>query len=247
MSEKRAKITAENLEEARRLKALWEERPHMTQAEFGEHYELGNQSNVAHYLNGRSALNPKAAAAFAAELMCEVSDFSPRVAQMLAKMGGSHDVVVKTGIDEPEKGYIRLEHLSVMPSMGHGALAEPEHLVQHLDVLEQWVREEVGSTDARRIKVLTGNGRSMYPLINHRDLVFVDIGQRSIDAPGIYVLDVAGRLLLKKVLILSDGTLILRSENQQEYPDEERHDLRKMADQITICGKVKAWWTLRKG
>ena len=77
---KRAKITPENLEEARKLKALWDNcASHPTQAVFGETYDLGIQANVGHYLNGRSALNLKAANAFARELKCKVSDFSPRL------------------------------------------------------------------------------------------------------------------------------------------------------------------------
>ena len=86
---KRSKITEENRLEAARLKALWDDgRPHRTQAVFGEHYGLGNQANVGHYLNGRSALNAKAAAAFAMELGCAVADFSPRVAEEIARLQG---------------------------------------------------------------------------------------------------------------------------------------------------------------
>ena len=148
----------------------------------------------------------------------------------------------------PPEGYVRLEHLSPQPSMGGGAyLDELAHVVRHLDVLEQWVRQKVGTTDPGRIKVLTGHGQSMLPTIQDQDLVFVDIEQRSIEVAGIYVIDVAGRLLLKKALILSDGTLILRSDNTDEYPDEERHDLARVADTICVAGRVLAWWTLRKG
>lgn len=78
---KRAKITDEHRQEAMRLRALWDARsPKRTQAEFGEEFELGNQANVGHYLHARSALNPKAASAFARGLRCRVEDFSPRVA-----------------------------------------------------------------------------------------------------------------------------------------------------------------------
>lgn len=148
----------------------------------------------------------------------------------------------------PPTGYIRLEHLSPSPSMGAGAnISEPVQIVQYLDVLEQWVRQEVGSTNPARIKVVTGHGNSMSPTINDKDLVFVDVGCHSIEAAGIYVLDVAGRFILKKVMILSNGTLIIRSDNTAEYPDEERYDLNRVGDSITVCGKVLAWWTLRKG
>jgi len=158
----------------------------------------------------------------------------------------SKEVIIEQG-SGPQEGYVRLEHLPYRPSMGKGRAHDGEVIVQHLDVLESFVKRKIGSTNPKRIKLLTGVGQSMSPTINDQDIVFVDVEQRWIDAPGIYVLDVGGLLLLKKALILSSGTLILRSDNTEEYPDEERFDLSKAADSITVCGKVLAWWTLKKG
>lgn len=150
--------------------------------------------------------------------------------------------------EQPAAGYVRLQHLSPQPSMGLGTeLCEPVQLVRHLDVLESWVRQKVGSASYDRIKILTGCGQSMRPTIQDQDLVFVDIGQRVIDIPGIYVIDVCGRFLLKRALILSDGTLVLRSDNKDEFPDEERIDLKKASETVSVAGRVKAWWTLQQG
>ena len=187
--------------------------------------------------------------------------------------------------EQPTPGYVRLQHLSPQPSMGPGTeLCEAVQVVRHLDVLESWVRQKVGSNRfgyaARgysistyqfdglmtpiqgawnfgdtdwdsaiydRIKILTGCGQSMRPTIQDQDLVFVDIGQRFIDVPGIYVLDVCGRFLLKRAMILSDGTLVLRSDNTDEFPDEERIDLRTAHESVNVAGRVKAWWTLQQG
>lgn len=155
-------------------------------------------------------------------------------------------VIVATQ-DTPPEGYIRLEHLPYQPSMGRGRVQIADQVVQHLDVLESFVRQKVGTVSPDRIKILTGVGTSMMPRIKDQDIVFVDIEHRWIDSPGYYVIDVGGLLLLKKAMILSTGVLILRSENIEEYPDEERHDLRKAAETITVCGKVLAWWTLMQG
>lgn len=150
--------------------------------------------------------------------------------------------------DDIPPGYVRLQHLSPTPSMGPGrGMSEPVQIIRHLDVLESWVRQKVGSTNYDRIKILTGIGQSMLPTIRDHDLVFVDMGQKSIDVPGIYVLDVYDRLLLKRALIHSTGTLVLRSDNAEEFPDEERIDLRTAADSINVAGRVKAWWTLHQG
>lgn len=73
-------MTEETLEEARLLRLLWDERPHPGQAEFGERYEIGNQSAVGQFLRGQTPLSLKAAAGFAAGLSCSIVDFSPRLA-----------------------------------------------------------------------------------------------------------------------------------------------------------------------
>lgn len=161
--------------------------------------------------------------------------------------GAAYGENVITVLDaSPPPGYVRLEHLSPRPSMGPGThVDEQVQIVRHLDVLETWVRKKIGTTNPERIKILTGNGHSMKPTIQDEDLVFVDMGQRSIEAPGIYVIDVYSRLLLKKALIQSDGTLILRSDNVDDYPDEERIDLRKASECINVAGRVLAWWTMR--
>lgn len=169
------------------------------------------------------------------------------IAQPAPAASASAPVAQAEDVDAPD-GYVRLENLSPEPAMGDGTVVdEPVQVVRRLDVWEQWLRQKVGSANPERIRVLTAKGRSMLPTIQDQDLVFVDVWQREIREPGIYVIDVAGRLLLKKALIQSTGTLILRSDNVDEYPDEERHDLKKAADTISVAGRVLAWWTLRRG
>ena len=84
---RRGKVTPEHIEEAKRLKALWEEaKPQLaqsgldSQAAFGERYGIGNQAAVGFFLNGKTALSMKAALAFCTGLGCRLSDFSPRLA-----------------------------------------------------------------------------------------------------------------------------------------------------------------------
>lgn len=90
---RRGKITPENLDEARKLKALWEgsyehrKRAGLhSQGSFGAQYEIGNQAAVGFFLNGKTALSAKAAAGFARGLGCSVADFSPRLADELAAL-----------------------------------------------------------------------------------------------------------------------------------------------------------------
>ena len=87
---RRAKITDENRAESNRLLSIWNTmkptlvaRGYGSQDAFGAMFGIGSQAAVGHFLNGRSAISPKAAAGFAQGLECKVSDFSPRLAALL--------------------------------------------------------------------------------------------------------------------------------------------------------------------
>ncbi|UBB19517.1 S24 family peptidase [Comamonas odontotermitis] len=150
--------------------------------------------------------------------------------------------------DEPQEDFVRIQHLSPRPSMGSGnEVEEPVSIVQYLDVLRSWLISELGTANPDRVKILTAIGRSNHPTIPDKSLVFVDTGHRFIDAPAFYVLDVAGRFLLKKALIRADGSLELRSDNREEYPDSEIYKLSEAQDTLNISGKVLGWWSLRIG
>lgn len=83
---RKAKVTEENLEEAKRLMDLWKQKSTMSQAEFGETFNIGNQSAVGQFLNGLTPLSLKAAAGFAKGLQCTIVDFSPRLADQAAEV-----------------------------------------------------------------------------------------------------------------------------------------------------------------
>lgn len=83
---KKAKVTEENREESRRLKAIYDARKAegklpQSQAAVGHDLKIGTQAMVSHCLHGRTAMTLPTAVAFARLLGCEVSDFSPRLAQ----------------------------------------------------------------------------------------------------------------------------------------------------------------------
>ncbi|MDY0072963.1 MAG: S24 family peptidase [Thauera sp.] len=218
----------------------------LTQTELARAAGLKNQSIVGSLESGyrkSSSYTPALAAALGVNALWLAEGRGPRFPS-----DPPEPRPIIEAADTPISGYVRLEHLSPTPQMGAGAtLDEPMHIVRHLDVLEAWIREEIGSTNPARIKVLTAVGRSMAPTIQDRDLVFVDVSHRHFDAPGIFVIDIAGRLLLKKVMMQADGTVIIRSDNTAEFPDEERYPLTHASETITVCGKVLAWWTLKKG
>ncbi|HFE1795578.1 TPA: LexA family protein [Yersinia enterocolitica] len=90
--EKRKELTTEQLEDAKRLKALYESKKKtlgITQYTIAD--DLGiSQGAVGHYLNGRNALNAPIASVFAKALQVSISDFSPSIAREVSGYAASN-------------------------------------------------------------------------------------------------------------------------------------------------------------
>lgn len=96
--QRRGTVTEENIEEAARLKAIYERRKSEgalkaknanSQGAFGLMFEIGNQGAVWQFLNGHTALSLKAAAGFSKGLDCDIADFSPRLAKERDALAGA--------------------------------------------------------------------------------------------------------------------------------------------------------------
>ena len=247
---KRSKITDEHRAEAARLKALWDDgRHHRTQAEFGEHYGLGNQANVGHYLNGRSALNAKAAAAFAAELHCKVSDFSQRVADELAMLGGSAPTAPAPAPHEAPSGApgappdLVITEYDTGGAMGHGyALEEnPPGHIKAWRVTPEWLRMNVPVySSLANLCIVTGFGPSMKPRYNPGDPLLCDRGFTKVDSDGVYFFRVDGHGFIKQLQrIPTENGLILRAKSFN--PDYDPFDITRKMD-FEVFGKILTVW-----
>lgn len=92
---KKAVIEPVHVEEAARLKEIYSAYvtkqqgagTRISQEAFGAMHDIGNQSMVWQYLNGKSPLNPPAAIKFANAVGCKVEDFSPRIAEWIKRFG----------------------------------------------------------------------------------------------------------------------------------------------------------------
>jgi hypothetical protein len=87
-STRQAKVTPETRAESKRLEEIWKAEPRPTQADFGEEFEIGNQSAVGQFLRGDTPLSLKAARGFAKGLGVRIEDFSPRLAAEAAALAG---------------------------------------------------------------------------------------------------------------------------------------------------------------
>jgi SOS-response transcriptional repressor LexA len=96
---KRRPLEQWQIDDAARLRALFEAKAGMSQEKFGQAYGIGSQGAVWQYLEGRIPLNLEVALKFADGLKVDVHEISPSLAHLLKPMflrGG--------GVAESEKG-----------------------------------------------------------------------------------------------------------------------------------------------
>jgi SOS-response transcriptional repressor LexA len=82
---KRKPLERWQLDDARRLKRLFNEHAKMSQEKFGQAHGIGTQGAVWQYLEGRIPLNLSVALKFAEGLGCSLREISPHLADQLDK------------------------------------------------------------------------------------------------------------------------------------------------------------------
>lgn len=249
---RKSKITAEHVQEASRLLTLWNaSTTRRKQADFGAHYDLGNQANVGHYLHGRSALNPKAALAFAMELNCDVKEFSPRVAKLIATLGDQLAAAeaVSVGALTTVSKRQDVETLRVQLLENAGDMGDGQHIL-HDDVIAgeisldlSWVGRRISPSHYERLRFIHAYGDSMSPTFEDGDILLVDTGR--IDpsgADGVYVLATDRRVFIKRVTERLNGGHEVTSDNQKV----KTVDVLDGKNQIRVLGKVVWCWNGKK-
>ena len=91
--EKKKKLSQEQIDDAKRLKSLYEAKKRelgITQQSIADALDI-TQGAVGHYLNGRNALNVAVASAFANALQVSISEFSPSLAKDASQYAVSID------------------------------------------------------------------------------------------------------------------------------------------------------------
>jgi transcriptional regulator with XRE-family HTH domain len=82
----RRKLTAEEGQERKRLRDLWDAKKdelHLTQVKAAKALGFSNQTAISQYLNGRIPLNFEAVVKFCKLLKVDVSEVSPRYSSMI--------------------------------------------------------------------------------------------------------------------------------------------------------------------
>ncbi|MEO1133614.1 MAG: helix-turn-helix transcriptional regulator [Cyanobacteria bacterium J06639_1] len=119
-------------------------------------------------------------------------------------------------LDEPngELTYIPLIDVSV--SAGLGVLAREATIEHAIAFNAQWLRGKI-DCNPENLSIVTVHGDSMYPTLQDGDLILVD-SQVSEPRDDIYVFQMEGELLVKRLQRLPGGLLSVISDNPRFPP-----------------------------
>lgn len=130
-------------------------------------------------------------------------------------------------------GYSFLPLFAAVGSMGDGGCCSDD-IVDWLAFADDWLRLELRAK-ASDLAVIVSHGDSMLPTICPGEILIVNHAKRTLQGDGIYVLNVNGNCMVKRLQIMIDGSVQIVSDNPAYSAQVVRNgDL----DSIVISGRV---------
>lgn len=173
------KLTTEQLEDANRLKALYESKKKslgITQQQIADMLDI-SQGGVGHYLNGRNPLNVQIASVFSNVLQVPIDDFSPTLAKEAEMITNALSPNVSN--PRPYRPAPKYPVISWVQAGSWNEACEP----YTLDQIDEWYESEVhvqGSAFWLRVEgdsMTAPSGQS----VPDGSLVLVDTGREPIN------------------------------------------------------------------
>jgi phage repressor protein C with HTH and peptisase S24 domain len=137
-------------------------------------------------------------------------------------------------------------HFLLLPKRPEAAAAGSETPTappgsEYMALRDDWIRATFG-IEPDKLLLETALGESMLPRINDGDLLLIDTTERQFHSFGVYVLEVGGERLVKRVQRKVDGSLTLISDNAayetDHVPAADAANVRVIGRVLWSCGPV---------
>jgi transcriptional regulator with XRE-family HTH domain len=162
-----------------------------------------------------------------------------KVIQIAHATGSSIDWLL-LGKDLPNvnNDLVRLPIYDVRASAGAGALVTDDYLDGEMPFNPRWLRG-LGVSNVNNLAIIHSQGDSMTKPNNEGiaegDMLIVDMGVTDLPGSGIYVLEIHGKLLVKRLQLLGTGAVNIISDNPAYPVDRVEANEAKF---ITVLGRV---------
>ena len=141
---------------------------------------------------------------------------------------------------------VDVPRLAVRASAGAG-IEQPDgdHVVGTIQLPAEFIRRRMTVTAPKNLRTIMAYGDSMVDTFGDGDVIFVDVGLRSIDTDGIYVAQISGELFIKRFQRRPlEKALLMISDNRAKYdPQTIQQDQLK---DVEVLGRAVWVWNGRK-
>ncbi len=110
--------------------------------------------------------------------------------------------------------YVYVPRYDVQASAGNGSVVHDEAIVDHLAFKREWVVGAMG-LDPRHLALIDVVGDSMVPTIGDGDLLLIDTRPAGVRSDGVYVINLGGALLVKRLRLRMSGEVDVVSDNDR--------------------------------
>ena len=205
-----------------------------------------NVDRVKSLLGGKAAhLRPSEIAGLVIEFHLNAEYFIAQDAAMLAREVDDKEPPSSPSRTTPPEppgdaevkdwsAYIQVPHYDVHASAGNGSVVHEENVVDHLVFKRDWVVRNMG-LNPRRLALIDVRGDSMSPTINDGDLILLDTREGQQTTEGIYAINLAGGLLVKRLRLRLSGVVEVVSDNLRYGTETINGD---QLAQLHIVGRV---------
>ena len=115
-----------------------------------------------------------------------------------------------------------------------GAVIHDEAIVDHLAFRREWVVQQMG-LDPKSLVLITVRGDSMMGTIDHGDMVLLDVRPGQSYSDGIYIIQLSGALLCKRLHYALGGMVEVLSDNPKYAKEVLRAE---ELERLTVVGRV---------
>lgn len=132
--------------------------------------------------------------------------------------------------------YKEVPRYDVTLAAGHGSFVERAPLLDHIPFTQTFLRRKLGRSSTDGLVILDARGDSMEPTIGDGDLVMVDTNTTDLQG-GVMAFVLDDVAYIKRVRILMEGGVEIRSDNAEVYPPE-RLSGDRLGD-LQVLGRVR--------
>lgn len=191
-------------------------------------------------------VQPENIKAHVVESICSVLAIRPRwLLYGEPPMRGDAGPLPTVSVPEIPDGYVRF-HMMEGQASGGGGMVNKDFpaVLREVDVAEWQVRSQIGFLpEEGRVQLITVHGDSMYPDIRTGDVLMVDTARRYFEGDGVYLINLNGYTMVKRLQMLPNGLHIVSTNPKYQSAVIPAGEV----DTLHVAGRIVGGAIMRRG